>query len=106
VPKFDDTAQLLKAARRQFGLSQEEFASLLGIKLSRLQKWESGVNEPQFTIRELRRLRQINLQIFEAIMSGFLPLQFPTLLEYVHPKPRPEPAQSCLPSESEGNSRS
>jgi transcriptional regulator with XRE-family HTH domain len=81
LPKFEDVRELLCAARKRFGLSQEQFASALGVKVSRLQKWESGVNEPRFTIPELRRLRQFNRELFEALMSGFLPLEAPILLK-------------------------
>lgn len=81
MPKFNDISQLLCAARKKLGLSQEEFALALGIKLSRLQKWESGVNEPRFTVSELRRLRGMNRQVFDAMISGFLLLNPPSFTE-------------------------
>jgi transcriptional regulator with XRE-family HTH domain len=72
LPRFEDVGKLLRVARTELGLTQEEFASALGVKLSRLQKWESGVNEPRFTIAELRHLRQINRHLVDAMISGFL----------------------------------
>jgi transcriptional regulator with XRE-family HTH domain len=80
VQKFEHTGELLRKAREQLCLTQEQFALTLGVKLSRLQKWESGVNEPRFTIAELRALRQRNRDIFYAITTGFL-LQTPKLFE-------------------------
>jgi len=71
MPVFQDVGGIIRAARRKHGLTQEEFASELGIKLSRLQKWESGANEPRFTIPELRRLHKFERRLFEDLMSGF-----------------------------------
>jgi transcriptional regulator with XRE-family HTH domain len=72
VPRFEEVGELLRAARNKLALSQEDFASALGVKLSRLQKWETGINEPRFTIPELRRLRSLNREVFDALISGFL----------------------------------
>jgi transcriptional regulator with XRE-family HTH domain len=79
LPQFDDVGKLLRLARRKLLLTQEQFASILGVKLSRLQKWESGVTKPRFTIPELRRLRQANQEVYDAIISGFLLLPPPSL---------------------------
>jgi DNA-binding transcriptional regulator YiaG len=65
---LNDVGVLLQAVHRRSGLSQGAFACELGIKLSRLQKWESGVNEPRFTIPELRRLRASNRPVFDALI--------------------------------------
>jgi len=65
--------EILLAARKHFGLTQEQFASVLGVTLSRLQKWESGTNQPRFTLPELRRLRRVQPEVFEALLSGFFP---------------------------------
>ena len=72
MPKFEDVGGLLRSAREKMGLSQEQFATTLQIKVSRLQKWESGANQPRFSIPELRRLRNLNREIFDALMTGFL----------------------------------
>jgi transcriptional regulator with XRE-family HTH domain len=83
LPILNDIALLLQAVRRRSGLSQEAFASGLGIKLSRLQKWESGVNEPRFTIPELRRLRATNRPVFDTLIHGYVPLEPPLFRELV-----------------------
>jgi transcriptional regulator with XRE-family HTH domain len=74
LPRYESVGQLFKVARRKRGLTQRELAERLGIKLSRLQKWESGVHEPSFTIEELRRIRHFNNGLFEEMMRGFVPL--------------------------------
>jgi transcriptional regulator with XRE-family HTH domain len=79
MPKFERVGDLIRAARAKLRLSQEQFASSLGVKLSRVQKWESGLNEPRFTITELRRLRELNRELVDALMSGFLLLEPPAL---------------------------
>jgi len=76
MPTFENVGDLLRAAREKLRLSQEEFAEALEVKISRLQKWESGANQPRFTIAELRRLRNLNREVFDALISGFL-LQAP-----------------------------
>jgi transcriptional regulator with XRE-family HTH domain len=88
MPRFEDLGELVHAARKRLDLSQEEFAAALGIKVSRLQKWESGVSEPRFTVPELRRLRKLNREVFEALMSGFVPLETPVLLQLLIPTPQ------------------
>jgi transcriptional regulator with XRE-family HTH domain len=93
LAEFEDVGKLLQAVRRKLGLTQEQFASSLGIKLSRLQKWETGVNGPRFTISELRGLREINWEIYEAIVSGFLLLQPPPLAGRPSPWPQSDPAE-------------
>ena len=72
MPVFEDQGELMKAARKKLGLSEEAFASASGVKLSRLQKWESGTNEPRFSIPELRRLRKLERGIFEELISVFI----------------------------------
>ncbi len=89
MPQFEDVSKLVCAARKNLGLSQEQFASALGVKLSRLQKWESGVNEPRFTITELRRIRQNNREVFDAIVSGFLLLPPPTFRQLFNASSNP-----------------
>jgi hypothetical protein len=61
---------------------------MLGVKLSRLQKWEAGVNTPRFTLPELRRLRRYNREVFDALLSGFVPLEAPVLLKLLTSSPQ------------------
>ena len=72
MPAFEEVGKVIQAARKKLGLSQEQFASAIGVTLSRLQKWESGVNEPRFTVQEFRRLRSLNREVYDALLSGFV----------------------------------
>lgn len=44
------------AVRRRYGLSQQEFAALLGISVRTLQNWEQGRRSPQGPARVLLRV--------------------------------------------------
>jgi len=46
------------AARNASGLSQVQFAQLLGISVRTLQKWEQGEREPSGAARSLIRIAQ------------------------------------------------
>ena len=47
----------IKAAR--CGLSQTEFAEILGVRQSRISEWESGVRPvPEYIVRLIRCLRK------------------------------------------------
>ena len=46
------------AARNKSGLSQPQFAELLGISVRTLQKWEQGKREPSGAAKSLIRIAQ------------------------------------------------
>jgi len=48
----------VKAIRKQFGLSQVKFASLLGISPGTLKNWEQGRRKPQGPARVLLRVAE------------------------------------------------
>lgn len=47
-------------ARQRIGLSQKEFASLLGVSVRTLQEWEQGRREPSGAARTLLRIATEN----------------------------------------------
>ena len=47
-------------ARRQVGLSQSEFAALLGVSVRTLQDWEQGRREPSGAAKTLLRVAARN----------------------------------------------
>jgi putative transcriptional regulator len=47
-------------ARRQVGLSQSEFAALLGVSVRTLQDWEQGRREPSGAAKTLLRIAATN----------------------------------------------
>ena len=46
----------VQAIRKQYGLSQEKFAKLLGISVSTLRNWEQGRRKPEGPARVLLRV--------------------------------------------------
>jgi putative transcriptional regulator len=46
----------VQALRKQYGLSQERFANLLGISVSTLRNWEQGRRKPEGPARVLLRV--------------------------------------------------
>ena len=60
----------IQTARIKLGLSQEQFARALGIKLSRLQSWEHGRATLNMTHAELHRFQRLNAEVFDAWVRG------------------------------------
>jgi len=57
-----------KAVREQLGLSQSQFASLIGISPRTLQNWEQGHRHPEGTARALLRVAECHpAAVLEAL---------------------------------------
>lgn len=41
-----DTSQILRAIRQELGLTQQEFATRLGVALPTISRWENQVHKP------------------------------------------------------------
>ena len=46
--EIPDSAEYVKAIRRDCGMTQAEFAAAIGISVRTLQKYELGVNKPGY----------------------------------------------------------
>ena len=53
---FEFDSPDVQAIRKQYGLSQEKFAILLGISVSTLRNWEQGRRRPEGAARVLLRV--------------------------------------------------
>jgi putative transcriptional regulator len=53
---FEFDSPDVQAIRKQYGLSQEKFAALLGISVSTLRNWEQGRRRPEGPARVLLRV--------------------------------------------------
>ena len=59
------------AIRNEYGLSQDQFASLLGISVRTLQNWEQGRRTPQGPAKVLLRVAARHPRaILETVSSG------------------------------------
>ena len=57
-----------RAVRSALGLSQSQFASLIGISPRTLQNWEQGHRRPEGTARALLRVAELHPQaVLEAL---------------------------------------
>jgi len=56
IHEFDETD--VKAIREKTGLSQSQFALLIGVKLKTLQNWEQGRRRPVGPARALLKILQ------------------------------------------------
>ena len=61
--KLPDAAQ----ARASVGLSQQEFAALLGVSARTLQDWEQGRREPTGAARTLLRVAVAHPEVLRAM---------------------------------------
>jgi putative transcriptional regulator len=57
------------SARHASGLSQAQFASVLGISVRTLQKWEQGEREPSGAAKSLIRIAQRHPEVFADAMK-------------------------------------
>jgi len=53
---FDFESHDVQLLRKQYGLSQEKFAALLGISVSTLRNWEQGRRKPEGPAQVLLRV--------------------------------------------------
>ncbi|MBR1817404.1 MAG: helix-turn-helix transcriptional regulator [Bacilli bacterium] len=53
----DNYALAIKTLRKKMSLSQEEFAKVLGVSFSSINRWENGRHEPTIIIK--RKLKSL-----------------------------------------------
>ena len=58
------------SARQASGLSQSQFAKVLGISVRTLQKWEQGEREPSGAARSLIRIAQRHPNVIAEAIKG------------------------------------
>jgi len=62
--------QDIRAIREHFGLSQSQFAMLMGISVSTLQNWEQGRREPEGPARALLRVAETHPEaVLDALQA-------------------------------------
>jgi putative transcriptional regulator len=69
VRKIRVTVPAVASARYASGLSQAQFAELLGISVRTLQKWEQGVREPTGAAKSLIRIARKHPEVLVDAIS-------------------------------------
>ena len=72
-PELQGEVSPLKLIRKALGLTQPEFADLLGVRSFTVSRWETGRSEAEFDIRQLAALdsalANLNLRISDFVGS-------------------------------------
>jgi putative transcriptional regulator len=64
-------ASMVKALRKELGLSQVEFAALLTVEIGTLRNWEQGRREPHGPARALlRAIRKDPRNVIKALQAA------------------------------------
>lgn len=66
LPNADDVAKI----RHSMGLSQSNFAALLGVSVGTLRNWEHGRRQPQGSARALLRVAQVEPEALRHAIVG------------------------------------
>lgn len=61
--RFEFPETEVRALRERFGLSQDKFASLVGISVGTLRNWEQGRRKPDGPARVLLRIAELHPEV-------------------------------------------
>ena len=67
--RFNVESYPIVRAREKSGLSQSQFAALLGVSVRTLQEWEQGRREPSAAAKTLIKIAELNPAIFKKIAA-------------------------------------
>ncbi len=60
----------VKAIRRRLGMSQSEFARMIGVSVATLQNWEQGRRRPEGPARALLKVAAENPKAVSAVLAS------------------------------------
>lgn len=81
--RFEFSETEVRALRERLGLSQDKFASLVGISVGTLRNWEQGRRKPEGPARVLLRIAELHPEVLLDISPSHTQRQPP------HPGPPP-----------------
>jgi len=67
--RFTVASYPIVRAREKSGLSQSQFAALLGVSVRTLQEWEQGRREPSAAAKTLIRIAELNPSVLRKIAA-------------------------------------
>jgi putative transcriptional regulator len=67
--RFTVASYPIVRAREKSGLSQSQFAALLGVSVRTLQEWEQGRREPSAAAKTLIRVAELNPSVLRKIAA-------------------------------------
>ena len=68
--KFEFAPQDIRETRRKLGVSQSQFALLIGVSVSTLQNWEQGRRRPDGPARALLKIADTNPKALLEALSA------------------------------------
>ena len=69
--RFEIAAPDVKHIRAQYGLSQSEFAAMLGVSVKTLQNWEQGRRSPQGAARILLQVAAQHPAVVREVVETY-----------------------------------
>ncbi|NET38086.1 MAG: helix-turn-helix transcriptional regulator [Cyanothece sp. SIO1E1] len=67
IPRLQPGESPLKAIREALGYSQQEFATIIGVAIATISRWENGHTPATFTVPQMkalsRELRKIGMTV-------------------------------------------
>lgn len=67
--RYTVTSYPIVCAREKSGLSQAQFAALLGVSVRTLQEWEQGRREPSAAAKTLIKVAELDPEVLRKIVA-------------------------------------
>jgi putative transcriptional regulator len=68
----DEVFSVFASTRMKAGLTQRQFAKLLGVSVRTLQEWEQGRKQPSGAAKTLLRIAQLQPEVLKALADELM----------------------------------